>query len=209
MLQDVSGDHAAVRAAQGKPCFSLGHHEKADESGDDLTGHGGDGGAGHSEGRKAQKAEDHDRIQNDIDDAADSHQDERRCHVPGGLQNFFCSDMEQLAKRKDHDGISIGIAHGPDGSILRIHAHKGADEKAGQKSQDHIVDAGQDYADGRGVLRGGSAAAPHIPGDVGVDADSCPNGQSQGKILYGVDDGDGGEGIVAQPGHKDAVYDIV
>ena len=153
--------------------------------------------SGNAHGGKAQKTEDHDRVKNHIDGAADSHKDQGRGHVAGGLQDLFRSDVKKLAEGEQHDNVAVLVAHGTDLTVLCIHADKGRNQKAGENGQDHIMDSGKDHADGRRVIGGLLISGTHVSCNIGIQADTGSHCQGKGKILDREDDGNSGERVAA------------
>ena len=93
----------------------LEESEEGERHGGNLTDDRRDCRAGNPHLRAAEEPEDHDRVQNDIDNAAQSLHQHRPDHVAGGLQHLFNRDLHLLAHTSDQDDEEILSAQLPDG----------------------------------------------------------------------------------------------
>ena len=71
------------------------------------------------------------------------------------------------------------------------------------------MDSGEDDPHGSGLIHLILVSLPQVASDIGVDSYAKANSDRQHKILQGISQRNRGKCIIAEPGHKYAVYYIV
>ena len=71
------------------------------------------------------------------------------------------------------------------------------------------MDSGEDDPHGSGLIHPVLVPFPQVASDIGVDSYAKANSDCQHKILQGISQRNRGKCIIAEPGHKYAVYYIV
>lgn len=71
------------------------------------------------------------------------------------------------------------------------------------------MDSGKDDPHGSGLIHPVLVPFPQVASDIGVDSYAKANSDCQHKILQGISQRNRGKCIIAEPGHKYAVYYIL
>ena len=112
---------------------------------DDLPDTGGDRGAGHAHRRHAEKTEDHDRIQDDIDDRAGHLADHAVHRLTGRLEKPLEHHLIHDPGGNTGDDAQICRRHLRDFHIVRLCSDKGSrKEEPDHKEQDKITEGKED-----------------------------------------------------------------
>ena len=110
---------AQVQAHLAGQVAAAAHRRQGDGHGGPLAGHGGQSRAGHSQGRRAQPAENEDGVQHDVDGGPGhlgQHGDEG---VAPGLQQLGAVGLDEQSQRPGQDHLGVLDALLPDHGLVR------------------------------------------------------------------------------------------
>ena len=175
-----------------------------------LPDDGGVGGTPHAHGGQSQQAEDQDGVKDDIEDGADPldiHGDEG---LASALKHPLGGDFHKDADRTDaDDGEILGAVFRNDGGNALLHREKQPGTEQPEQRKHHAAADSQqqpDIGDGLGAL---AVFFAQTAGKQGVHAYAGAGGKGDHEVLDGEDKRNGGEGVFADAGDKDAVYNII
>lgn len=177
--------------------------------GHDLSDDGGGGGAGYPHFGEGTDAEDEDRVQNNIDDGAQSLGEHGLDGPSGGLEETLHGDFQEDAEGKGGADGEVDGARLNDDAAVGLEGEVDPGDGKAQHQEDQIAQSGQK----EGVFGG---AVGHIEilfaqtaGEQGVDADGGTHCHGDHQVLIGEGQRDSGQGVLADLGHKDTVHYIV
>ena len=206
-------DHPAHRTEAPEGEMDLGIFPEMEEHGGhgaaELAEHGGGGGAGHAHGGEAQQAEDQDGVHDDVDDGAGHLSDHGQLGPAGGLQQPLKIDGGEAEGADADADAQIGDGVLDDGGAAGLGAHKGAGGEHADEHKDHRGAQLQKQALPGGLVHHVLVVLAQRAGKQGVDAHAQAHGKGDHQVLHGKTQGDGGEGVLADLGHEDAVHHVV
>ena len=186
------------------------HEQEAEDHRGKLTGDGRVRGARHAEPREAEQAEDQDRVEHDVDQRAGDLHEHDEHGLALRLHDALRAHLQKDAERE----------HAADGQV--VHAHiaderrfrherieKRPDAEQTEQQEHHRRDEQQKQAVARGGVGVLKAALAQPARDQRVHADARSHGNGDHEHLNRERERYGRERVLAQPGDKDAVDDVV
>ena len=183
--------------------------DEVDEEGDDLSDAGRPGGTGDAHGRDRTEAEDHDRVEDDVDETADQHADHRNLHAADGLEHLLIGDGGGIRHTEKEDDTCILGAQADDVSIIRKPSHEGRHPEDAEHADEEAVEDVAEEAEGRRGVRLLLEAGTERVRDHGVHADAEAHRHRDEQILRRVDEGQRGHRLLADARDVVAVDDVV
>ena len=182
----------------------------AQRGGNQLTDDGSDGGAADPHSGESQQAKDEDGIQNDIEKSAgtlDEHSDEGAARP---LQDALRGDLHKDAERADADDRKVfGAVLGDEGGDPLLQGKVGMRKETAQQRKNGGGADRKQQADIGNLFGLFPVLLPQPAGKQRVDADAGAGGKGDHQVLDGKRQRNGGQGVLADTGNKDAVHNIV
>ena len=201
--------------AQMDIAVELQVHEETQQCRDALTEHGCVGGACDAEPGETEKAEDHDRVENDVDDRAGGLADHAQLRAPGRLQKSLKGHLEEKAERETgHDRqVSVAVRDDLCGGFACAAAQlNGYGPVGAEKSEEQKCYETAEREKNAHVGGGVGFVEPLFSqraGEKGVHTDAGTGADRNHQILQRESIGDGRERILSEPCHEDTVNDVV
>ena len=183
--------------------------EQAEAGRNALTENGGIGCSGNAELRKAAQAEDHNRIEDNVDDGPGQLGDHRQDSQTGGLQKPLEGHLEEQTDGERAHNAEVCVSGRDnlrDGGLALNErtGHKKSDAQEGNEIQDGQK---QTVAGGRiGVLE---VLLAKGLGEKRIDADAGSGAERDHKVLQREREGDRGERVLTDLRDEDGVHDVV
>lgn len=178
--------------------------------GDQLTDDGSIGSAPDAHGRAAEEAEDHDGIEDDIDDGADALNEHGDEGLAGALQHPLGGDLHKDADGADaDDGKILGAVFRDDGGNTLLHGEVELRAENPKQREYHGGADGKQQADISDFLGGLAVFLAQSAGKQGIHTHAGAGGKGDHEVLNGEGQRNGGEGILADAGDEDAIDDII
>ena len=158
---------------------------------------------------ETEKAEDHDRVKDDVDDGAGRLGDHTVKCPSRGLQQALESDLENGAEGHAQTDLEINRAVLLHHCILNLRADKRPRSEESDQQEEDISEEGQKQT----VI--GSRVRPVKPAlterfrQKGIDADTCSGCKRDQSILHRKGKRDRCQSIFRKPGDKHTVHDII
>ena len=186
-----------------------GIEEERQDARHDLSGHGGDGRAGNAHLGEGSKAEDQDGVEHDVDDRAHALGDHGIEGAPGGLQEPLHGDLNEDAHTAQGADAQVDGAVIHDLGIGALHGEEDPGGQGAQDGEDQAADDGQKDRVLGGPVGDVVVFLAQAAGEQGVDAHAGAHRHGDHQVLNGEGHGDGGEGLLIDPGDEHAVHHIV
>ena len=167
------------------------------------------GGALHPHSRTAQKSENHNRIQDNINDRPCGQQDHRDLHFPDSLEDLLKSNLKQTPKRQTEDNISIIACQIHDAIIFRKHSKKRPCHKDTKKHKQDAVNHCQCHSNCCRLIRPFLSPCAQVNGYGRTDPHSNSNGYGCYHILQRIRKGNRCQCIRSKPRHINTVDNII
>ena len=186
--------------------------KQGEQHGNDLSDDGGDCRSRNAHFRHSKETEDHDRIEDNVNDRAESLGDHGVKGFSGRLQETLEGKLHKNAERAgENDGEVLRTVF--DNKCLGRFFYLDGEEKPGaenphQRKHDIAENAEKNAVVGCKagvalVLCAKTARKQRIYADAGAGCNRCH------QILHGERQRNGGQRILVDSGYKNAVYDIV
>ena len=184
-------------------------HDQGADGGGALADDGGHGGSRHLQPGSPQQAEDEDGVQDDVGQGADELGGHGQVGPAGGLEEPLEHDLEDHAEGAAQADPGVGRAVVHDLVDVGLEGEEGVGEEDAQQGEDHEGAQGQEDAHAGGAVGPVLLPGPQGPGDQGVDAHGGAQDDGEHQVLEREGQGDGGEGVLTDPGHEHAVHHVV
>ena len=163
----------------------------------DLPYNCGDGGAGNLQTGKAKETEDHDRVQDDIDDGAGPLGDHIVKGSSRGLQKTLEGDLQEDPYGKQSDDGHILNAVLQDHRIVCLKGEKEAGAHKSQQREDDAAYDGQEHPVPCRIVGAFKIPFPQVPGEQGIDTYAGSGSHGDHERLDRECQRDRGQGVLA------------
>ena len=157
--------------------------ENAEQHRDDLAEYSRECGTGHAHLRKAEVAEDQDRVKDDIQDRAEALRQHRIERHTGRLQEPLHRDLQENADRQSADDGHVLHAIFDDLCVVGLHREKDAGAEQPEQAEDREADQGEQNAVVRRFIRLLKIFLAKASGEQGVDADTGTGSDRDHQVL--------------------------
>ena len=188
--------------------------DKANDGGNKLTDHRGDSRTGYAHAGAAKETEDHDGVQDDIDDGSAELGYHGEHGVTGGLEHTLKEDRHEEAGAGRSDDSQVRGAHGEDALLVgQVIRHDKTHGLAGQEeTEDDEKHAAQNL--NQETVPGTTAGTIRIAlaqtaGKQAVDTSAHTGGQSDHQHLERHGQGHSCQAVGIKTGNEDAVDDVI
>ena len=183
--------------------------EEGQPGGHPLADDRGQGRAGHLQPGQAEEAEDEDGVQDDVQNGPGELGDHGELGPAGGLEEPLQGDLAEEAQGGAQADASVGGSVADDLGRVGLEPEEGACQQSAQQGEGGKGAQGQEDAHVGHPVGGVLILGPQGAGDQGVEAHAGADGHGDHQGLEGKGQGDGGQGVLADLGHEDAVHDVV
>ena len=154
-------------------------------------------------------AENQQRVQNDVCNAACGEAEHGNVHAAHGLINLFKGNAQNLHNTEQKYDVRVPQPQRNHGFGIGKQPEKcGHDENAAQREH-NAVHHGQSHTLGGGFVGGILVSGTQIEGNHCIDAHAESHSYRQNQILNGVNQRKGGHCVFTDFGHKITVYNII
>ena len=203
------GIRAQAAAAQSDRQLRTDVNEEVNAQAQQLADAGSKGRTRNAHGGHRAKAEDQDRVQNDVAHTAKDQCCHSHFHAAHGLKHLFKGQCRHVnGGKQEYDG-GVGDAGCDQACVAGEPTQEARHDGNAYNGDQDAVHKAQRHAVGGGSLGLFVVTRAKVQCDHGVDANAKANGNGVGKVLDGIHQTEGSHGILTDAGHEQAVHDVV
>ena len=188
---------------------ALDVHDESGDGGAALADDRGDGGTGDLQPGSAEEAEDEDGVQGDVQQGAQHLGAHGEMGPAGRLQQALKRKLAEQADGAAQADPAVAGAVVHDLRHVSLHPEECMGEEDPDETEHSKGAEGQEDAGVGGLVCLVLLLGPQGAGEQGVHTHGGARADGDHQVLQGEGQGDGGQGVLTQPGHEDAVHDVV